>query len=178
MSSEDMSSEDKAVSWRAGSALLSAFLGIAILPMPAAEAQYVPAPWSYPYYDGYPAPMPPGRLARGETPASMQPDAAYGVLPLAEIRRRVAALGFRLVAVPRRKDHIYLAEAEDVHGLTHRLVFDAYRGSIIENTKLAVLPKKPKLAGIAAETPAKSEPQPKPVGDKSTGNKAVLRTAQ
>lgn len=173
-----MSSEDKAVSWRAGSALLSAFLGIAILPMPVAEAQYVPAPWSYPYYDGYPPPMPPGRVARGEMPppAAGRPDETDAVLPLAEIRRRVAALGFHLIAVPRRKDHIYLAEAEDVHGLMHRLVFDAYRGNIIENTKLAVLPKKPKLAGI--ETPAKPEPQPKPVGDKSTGNKPVLRTAQ
>lgn len=172
-----MRSEDKAIPWRAGSALLSVLLGIAVLPMPAAEAQYVPAPWSYPYYDGYPPPIPPGRVARGEMPPSIRPDEAYGILPLAEIRRRVAALGFHLIAVPRRKDHIYLAEAEDVHGLIHRLVFDAYRGDIIENTKLAALPKKPKLAGIAAEPPAKAETPAKTGEGKSTA-KPVLRTAQ
>ncbi len=174
-----MSSEDKAVSWCAGSALLAAFLGVAILPMPAAEAQYIPAPWSFPYYDGYPPPMPPGRIARRETPpAAVRPDDADAVLPVIEIRRRVAALGFHLIAAPRHKERIYLAEAEDVHGLMHRLVFDAYRGNIIENTKLATLPKKSKLAGTAAETSAAPDPQPKPVGDKSTASKPVLRTAQ
>ncbi|MGH6676775.1 MAG: hypothetical protein ACRECE_11225, partial [Xanthobacteraceae bacterium] len=152
----------------------SALLGFAMLPMPTAEAQY--APWSYPYYDGYPAPVPPGRVAAGETPPppSLQPSETSRVLPLAEIRRRVAALGFHLIAVPRRKDRIYLAEAEDMHGLTHRLVFDAYRGNIIENTKLAVLPKKPRFAGMAG----KAKPQTQSVQDKAIDEKPPLRTAQ
>jgi hypothetical protein len=169
-----MSSEDKAIRWRTELALVSALLGFAMLPMPAAEAQY--APWSYPYYDGYPAPMPPGRVAAGEMapPPSMQSSEAYGVLPSAEIRRRVAALGFHLIAAPRRKGRIYLAEAEDVHGLTHRLVFDAYRGNIVENTKLAVLPRKPKFAGIAGE----AKPDTQSVQDKAVDKKAPLRTVQ
>ncbi|MFZ3178568.1 MAG: hypothetical protein WA150_11495 [Methylovirgula sp.] len=173
-----MSSEDKAIRWRTGLVLLSPFLGIALLPMPTAEAQY--APWSYPYYDGYPPPMPPGRIAAGEMapPPSIRADEAYGVMPLAEIRRRVAALGFHLIAVPRRKDRIYLAEAEDAHGLTHRLVFDAYRGNIVENTKLAVLPRKPKLAGDTGEAQAKPETPSKSVPDESIDKKPPLRTAQ
>jgi hypothetical protein len=159
--------DDKAVGWRTGLALASALLGIAVLPMAGAEAQYVPVPWSYPYYDGYPPPMPPGRVARGEmAPPTIRPDEASAILPLAEIRRRVAALGFHLIATPRRKDHIYLAEADDVHGLTHRLVFDAYRGNIIENTKLAALPKRPKLADDAQQKSVES------------ANKPVLRSAQ
>lgn len=142
---------------RAGIALFgfSALLGLGLavtLPLPAAKAQYYPYPWRYPYYDGYPPPVPPGRVAADENmPRVVGPDAPYGVMPLAEIRRRVALLGFHLIATPRHKDRIYLAEAEDAHGLRHRLVFDAYEGNIIENTKLAVIPKKLKpLAGPAS----------------------------
>ncbi|HKH81226.1 MAG TPA: hypothetical protein VKA03_06405 [Methylovirgula sp.] len=141
-------------------------LGLVALPLPAAEAQYYPLPWQYPYYDGYPPPVPPGGVAADENvPRVVGPDTSYGVLPLAEIRRRVALLGFHLIATPRHKGRIYLAEAEDAHGLPHRLVFDAYEGTIIENTKLAVIPKKlpvKPLAGPAnvekkgAETKAKS----------------------
>jgi hypothetical protein len=122
--------------------------GPTMLPM-AAQAQYSPAPWSYPYYDGYPPPLPPAKVfaerrmaARENEPRSVGSDASYGVLPLAEIRRRIALMGFHLIAIPRHKDRIYLAEAEDAHGLRHRLVFDAYQGNIIENTKFAALPRK------------------------------------
>lgn len=141
-------------------------LGIAVtLPPSAAEAQYFPFPWQYPYYDGYPPPVPPGRVAAEEAaPRIVGSHTSYGVVPLAEIRRRVALFGFHLIAMPRRKDRIYLAEAEDVHGLRHRLVFDAYEGTIIENTKLAVIPRRlpaKSLANIgldkkAAQTKAKS----------------------
>jgi hypothetical protein len=138
----------------------------ATLPITAAHAQYLPAPWSYPYYDGYPPPLPPGRVAAEEGDAEYaRPDTSYGVLPPAEIRRRVASLGFHLIAVPRHKDRIYLAEAEDAHGLRHRLVFDAYQGNIIENTKLTAKKdaKKELQAKSAAVTPApKASPDADP----------------
>ncbi len=130
---------------KAGLALLAALLAFGAIP--PARAQSLPAPWSYPYYDGYPPPPGPVAAGEGELPEAMRPDEGEGILPLSEIRRRVATLGFHLVAVPRYKDRIYLAEAEDVHGLMHRLVFDAHAGNIIENTKLAPLPKKTKPAG-------------------------------
>jgi hypothetical protein len=168
-----MSSDDRtaAARERAGPKAARALLGVstllalaALLPGAAAEAQYAP-PWAYPYYDGYPPPMPPGPVAAGEGLAQpSRTDESYGVLPVAEIRRRVALLGFHLIAVPRHNDRIYLAEAEDAHGLTHRLVFDAYEGNIIENTKLAVLPKKAKPASAAASLPAgleKKQPEMK-----------------
>jgi hypothetical protein len=146
--------------------LLLGFGVAATLPMQAAQAQYFPAPWSYPYYDGYPPPRPPGtlmpsrRMAADESgPRVVGSDMSYGVVPLAEIRRRVALLGFHLIAMPRHKDRIYLAEAEDAHGLRHRLVFDAYEGNVIEDTKLAVIPKKPPLkpSAGAASLPAKAK---------------------
>jgi hypothetical protein len=165
-------------------------LGVAAtLPMRAAQAQYFPAPWSYPYYDGYPPPLPPGavtqpqrRMAAGESgPRVVGSDMSYGVVPLAEIRRRVALLGFHLIASPRHKDRIYLAEAEDAHGLPHRLVFDAYEGNVIEDTKLAVVPKKPLLkplagaAGIAPVVEKKAETQIEP---KSAAATADSKAAQ
>jgi hypothetical protein len=163
-------------------------LGIAAtLPRRAAQAQYFPAPWSYPYYDGYPPPLPPGtvvpsrRIAAGESgPRVVGSDASYGVVPLAEIRRRVALLGFHLIAMPRHKDRIYLAEAEDAHGLPHRLVFDAYEGNVVEDTKLAVIPKKTPLKPLAgaasvppgAEKKTGAETQPKSAAETAEGKAA------
>lgn len=152
-----------------GFSILLGFGTAATLPVPAAQAQYLPAPWSYPYYDGYPPPLPPGRVApsgrvaAGESgPRVVGSDTSYGVVPLAEIRRRVALLGFHLIAIPRHNDRVYLAEAEDAHGLRHRLVFDAYEGNIIENTKLAVIPKNPSVKPLAgaASVPANAEKKP------------------
>jgi hypothetical protein len=156
-----MNSDYKAARGRARAALAAALLGVTMLPMPAAEAQYIALPWSHPYYDGYPPPIPPGSVAAGETEPQYAPRDEPPHLPLAEIRRRVAALGFHLVATPRRKDGIYLAEAEDVHGLMHRLVFDAQQGNVIENTKLAAVPKKPKPVAIPNDAKA-AEPDEKP----------------
>lgn len=156
-----MSSDERAAPSRNRTGAGVAFFGsatllglILALPSPAAKAQDYPAPWQYPYYDGYPPPLPPRGIAPDENGPSGPPprDAAreenffehgqrdkfHGdLVPLAEIRRRVALLGFHLIATPRHKDRIYLAEAEDAHGLRHRIVFDAYEGNIIENTKLA-----------------------------------------
>jgi hypothetical protein len=156
---------------------LSSILGLsfaASFPAPAAQAQF-PFPWRFPYFDGYPPPVPPGRVAAGEEPEGYGPDGAYGILPVAEIRRRVALHGFHLIAAPRHKDRIYLAEAEDVHGLRHRLVFDAYEGKILENTKLTTIPKKtalkptlgPETATNAASVDKKdvTPPDSKPSGD-------------
>ncbi|HLH13116.1 MAG TPA: hypothetical protein VKV77_14725 [Methylovirgula sp.] len=147
----------------------STLLAFALSSSPA-QAQYFPAPWSEPYYDGYPPPMPPGpiygerrHIAESTPRIDGENEAAVGILPLSEIRRRVALMGFHLLATPRHKDKIYLAEAEDAHGLPHRLVFDAYRGTVIENTKLAPFAKKPaKSAGaeLGESKPAKtSKPQ-------------------
>lgn len=141
----------KRLARKAAIALLG-FLPFLAFGLGPAQAQF-PFPWSYPYYDGYPPPMPPGSLGHPRTmaagepgPRFVGPDAGYGIVPLSEIRRRIALLGFHLIAIPRHKDRIYLAEAEDAHGLPHRLVFDAYQGTIIENVRLAPFPKKPRTA--------------------------------
>ncbi len=53
----------------------------------------------------------------------------------------VANMGLRLVAAPRQKGHIYLAETEDPHGQRRRLVFDAYNGTVVQNVPLGHGPK-------------------------------------
>lgn len=161
----------------------SGLLGLAtigILPATCAQAQGFPYPWRYPYYDGYPPPLPPGQVAAGEAgPQGYGPDAAYGALPVAEIRRRVALLGFHLIATPRRKDRIYLAEVEDVHGQRHRIVFDAFEGRVIENTKLATAPKKAAVklaepdAAAATEKKDVTKPPEKQADDKPSAPPAA-----
>ncbi len=72
-------------------------------------------------------------------PGPDYPDGGYEAprsFTVADVRRRVARLGLHLVAKPRRKDNIFLAEAEDANGIAHRMVFDADSGHLIENTKL------------------------------------------
>ena len=166
-----------------GFSILLGSAAVAMLPLPAAQAQFFPFPWSYPYYDGYPPPVPPGTVfpsrrmtARESGPRAVGSDTSYGVVPLAEIRRRVALLGYHLVAIPRHNERIYLAEAEDAHGLPHRLVFDAYEGDIIENTKLAVIPKKPALKPTVVTTSIPPGAEKKPAAETQTKSAAV--TAQ
>jgi hypothetical protein len=127
-------------------AVFSAVLGLLLLAAPA-QAQYGPPPWAYQYYHGdYPPPPgPPG----DEGPLAAPPGYFAPALTVADIRRRVARLGLHLVAKPRRRDNIYLAEAEDPNGVAYRLVFDAQAGRLIQNTKLPPLKKK-----IAATPPA------------------------
>ena len=119
----------------------------AMFPAAPAQAQYGPPPWAYQYYHGdYPPPPgPPG----DEGPLAGPPGYYAPSFTVADIRRRVARLGLHLVAKPKRRDNIYLAEAEDPNGVAYRLVFDAEAGRLIQNTKLPPLKKK-----IAAGKPA------------------------
>lgn len=104
-----------------------------------AEAQWWLPPWANPYFRGdYPPP-----------PDERDGYSAPSGVSVVEVRRHVAKLGLHLVAKPRRKDEIYLAEASDPNGTLHRLVFDAESGRLIENTPLP--PRKKK---VAAEKPA------------------------
>jgi hypothetical protein len=72
-------------------------------------------------------------------PEVISPERA--AIPLAALRELVAQRRLHLIATPRRKGRIYLAEAEDAHGLRHRLVFDVYEGRLLEDTVLG--PKAP-----------------------------------
>lgn len=182
---------------------LAGLCGLALLPTASLQAQ--PAPWDYPYYDGYPPPLPPGRVAAREMRSRAYSDddnargygygnddegsGGSGPIPLAEIRRHVAVMGFHLIATPRHKDRIYLAETEDAHGLRHRIVFDAYDGRIIENTKLGPKTKrasaKPSAETASASGPVKKlgtspkphlnkpVPAPPPVADPPPDNDAA-----
>ena len=121
-------------------------LGLTLRIHPA-QAQYVLPPWAYQYYHGdYPPPPgPPG----DEGPMYAPPGYPGPNFTAANVRRRVARLGLHLIAKPKRKDDIYLAEAEDPDGAAYRLVFDAETGRLIENTKLPAHKKK-----VAADKPA------------------------
>jgi len=123
-------------------------LGSSTLTVQTAVAQYGPPPWAYPYYrcDYPPPPGPPG----DEGPITAPHYEQHG-LTIADIRRRVSRLGLRLVAKPRRKDDIYLAEAAEPNGTGHRLVFDAEGGKLIENTTL--LPRKKKVGSPPPASP-------------------------
>ena len=123
---------------RPGQAALSAGLGLAAflaasLALSPAQAQYG---WRDDFYG------PPEPYYRGYPDYPTYPDrAAPPGMSLAEVRQKVAERGLRLIATPRRKGRIYLAETEDAHGIRHRLVFDAIVGRLIENTVLG--PKTP-----------------------------------
>jgi hypothetical protein len=128
-------------------------LGFGAATIAPASAQYAPPPyalppWAYPYYHGgyphyrgdYPPPPgPPGDEGpMTDAPSYYEP---HG-LTIAEIRRRVSRLGLHLVAKPRRKGDIFLAEAAEPNGTGHRLVFDAEGGKLIENTTLPLRKKR------------------------------------
>jgi hypothetical protein len=122
------------------SAALAGFV-LALLIMSSANAQYGPPPWAYPYYRDYhggypPPPGPPGDEGPPGNPDYPDGYEAPRSFTTADIRRRVTRLGLHLVAKPRRKDNIFLAEAEDPNGVAHRMVFDADSGRLLENTKL------------------------------------------
>jgi hypothetical protein len=80
-------------------------------------------------------PMPPPVIY----PRAAQP--GYQPIPPGTIRRMVANMGLRLVAAPRQKGHIYLAETEDPQGQRRRVVFDAYNGTVVQNVPLGHGPK-------------------------------------
>ncbi|QAY94323.1 hypothetical protein CWB41_00020 [Methylovirgula ligni] len=108
---------------------LSLVLASAVTP---AAAQWWLPPWANPNY-------------RGDYPPDDRGDYSEprGV-SVVDVRRHVAKLGLHLVAKPRKKDEIYLAEASDPSGTLHRLVFDAESGHLIQNTPLP--PRKKKIA--------------------------------
>lgn len=121
-------------------------LGLDALSIRPAVAQYGLPPWAYPYYGGdYPRyrgdyPPPPG--PPGDEGPMVPPRQEQHGLTVADIRHRVSRLGLHLLAKPRRKDDIYLAEAAEPDGTGHRLVFDAEGGKLIENTTLPARKKR------------------------------------
>lgn len=145
-SKEDTLAGSRTLSSRAVRRGALAFVGslVASLTFVPASAQYGPPPWAYPYYHDYhggypPPPGPPGDEGPPGGPDYPGNGPGYEAprsFTTADVRRRVARLGLHLVAKPRRKDNIYLAEAEDPNGVAHRMVFDADSGRLIENTKL------------------------------------------
>jgi hypothetical protein len=120
-------------------------LGLAVLLVStAAQAQFYDYGYGYgrgPYYgdDDYPGPggdYPGPRSGYPNRPPPRADISPRATLSLADIRQHAEQHGLRLIATPRRKGRIYLAEAEDTRGLRHRLVFDAYEGRLLENTVL------------------------------------------
>ena len=85
-----------------------------------------------------------------------------------DVRRHVAKLGLHLVAKPRRKDEIYLAEAADPNGTLHRLVFDAESGHLIQNTPLP--PRKKKVAAAKPAAVPVTAPPPAHAPDEAAGH--------
>jgi hypothetical protein len=166
-------------------------LGLAVLmpilmPM-AAEAQFYARGWggygSYGPYGGYgggpygyygPDDEGPeyggpsygyGEPASGPVPNDRRPPQKDAdVISLDAIQRKIHAAGFKLIAPPRHKGNIYLAEVEDAKSIRHRLVYDAHDGHLIENTSLGPVKKlnlqpdetkellKPDRAGDASAT--------------------------
>jgi len=63
------------------------------------------------------------------------------IISIELIKRRIKAAGFRLIATPRHKGNIYLAEVEDGKAVRHRLVYDAHDGHLVENTSLGPIKK-------------------------------------
>jgi hypothetical protein len=149
--------------WKAGvlASLISSVLGLTVgLYAAPAQAQFF-RDWWWNADEG-PPPIPPGDVGRRAMPRhATAPDKEYGFVPLAEIRHRASLLGLRLVAAPRRNGHVYVAFAEDTHGLLHHLAFDAHRGTLIENeTSNVMLKAKPNHP--ASSSPPMPPPRPLP----------------
>jgi hypothetical protein len=146
-------------------------LGVALcLPIPA-EAQYYGRGWGgygggpYAPYGGYGGPYDDGPYADydpdmgpryrggpsydGSAPAYRRPNQANeasqpgksNIISAELIERKIKAAGFRLVAAPRHKGDIYLAEVEDKNAVRRRLVYDAHDGHLLENTSLGPVKK-------------------------------------
>ena len=106
----------------------AAAFGFAVfLSQSPAQAQFYGGWGPYPFPM---LPMPPPVMY----PRATQP--RYQPIPPGTIRRMVANMGLRLVAEPRQKGHIYLAETEDSHGQRRRVVLDAYNGTVVQNVPL------------------------------------------
>jgi hypothetical protein len=148
---------------------LSLSLGLAALMPAAADAQYYARGWGGygpyapygggPYDDGgYYVPDDEGPEYRGPRYGYGGPvnDPAFNgpssnnrrpaqkeaeIVSLDAIQKKIRAAGFKLIAAPRHKGNIYLAEVEDAKSIRHRLVYDAHDGHLIENTSLGPVKK-------------------------------------
>jgi hypothetical protein len=190
------------VRWQ--SVLMLAFGTAACLPI-AAEAQYY-GRWGggygpYGYYDGGPYGGPPPYYSEEEGPgpgyrgggydgprapsgSSAHPPASQStdLVPVDLIRKRIIAAGYRLIAEPRHKGNIYLAEVEDKNAIRHRLVYDAHDGHLIENTalgpvkKLSLPPQESSLPKTQEPTHATNQSEPKliePAGEAKSDGQAM-----
>jgi hypothetical protein len=112
-----------------------------------------PTAWAAPppppgYYNGNNA-YPPAPYSRNApvpyNNASPSPYASQMPTPLrvsiADMRRKASAIGLHLVGTPHRQGRVYIAFAEDSHGLLHHLTFDAYEGTLTENETSTVTAK-------------------------------------
>jgi hypothetical protein len=80
------------------------------------------------------------------------------------IQGRIKAAGYKLIAPPRQKGNIYLAEVEDSKSVRHRLVYDANDGHLIQNTPLGPV-KKPGGPLPSEESKAPKGPEPGRAGE-------------
>lgn len=149
-----------------GMAGLTAGLALAVFSFPGtATAQYSgwggyygapplpPGAYGYPYGPG-PGPGPDARPEPGRSDAP---------LPSASVQRIANQQGLRLVTAPRRKGRTYLAEAEDRRGERHRLVVDAYRGTLLQDVRLG--PKEGAPPARKAARPAPADAMKPPAAD-------------
>ena len=125
--------------------------------MTPAAAQWWLPPWANPNY-------------RGDYPPDDGDYSEPRGVSVVEVRRHVAKLGLHLVAKPRKKDEIYLAEAADPNGTLHRLVFDAETGHLIQNTQLPPRKKKVAAAKPAAASAPVTVPTPSHTPDEASGH--------
>jgi hypothetical protein len=63
-----------------------------------------------------------------------------------------------LIAPPRQKGKIYLAEVEDSKSVRHRLIYDANDGHLIENTPLGPVKKPSTVPPEESKAPMDREP--------------------
>lgn len=133
---------------------LSLVLASAMTP---AAAQWWLPPWANPNY-------------RGDYPPDDRDYSEPRGVSVVEVRRHVAKLGLHLVAKPRKKDEIYLAEASDPDGTLHRLVFDAESGHLIQNKPLPPRKKKVAAAKPVPAASSASAPTPTHAPDEASGH--------
>lgn len=137
-----------------------AFGLIAGLPAASAQAQSLRS-WTW-HADEGPPPIPPGDVGRRSTSwRAAPPDMTNHTVSLAEMRHRANLAGLHLLAAPHRNGHVYIAFGEDTHGLLHRLTFDAYAGTLLQN-ETSSLKAKAQPVHPASTTPSAAPPQAAP----------------